>query len=202
MMKLISDSEQKRINRFMHVEDASLSLVGKILYLLFLKENGYVFDTPFTFDHTSIGKPYYQHGPQFNISHSGSIVGVAISKKKIGLDIENKVPKFPDEILSFFSKDEVSLSPTQNHYYRLWTLKEAYLKKQGLGISELRSISFDFVNTNIDIATAKFKGVPMPEKCLSFDIRYGYQGSLCYETYSPLKIVYVDVSDLNNSFQS
>lgn len=95
------------------------------------------------------GRPYianagYSEKLFFNISHTENIVVLAVSKtEKIGVDIEwvARKRKFIDLAKRFFSEveaGELALLPqTQqtDRFYEIWTLKEAYIKAQGEGLS-------------------------------------------------------------------
>lgn len=97
------------------------------------------------------GKPYLKDIPFYiSISHSDDLVAVAISKNQIGIDIE----KLKDRDLKICRKVctqkeillmENSSNPTKE-FYKIWTAKEAYFKKVGTGITNLKDISYE----NID----------------------------------------------------
>jgi 4'-phosphopantetheinyl transferase len=84
------------------------------------------------------GKPYLPEGPQFNLSHSRDVVGVAVSDRPVGLDLELVRPfleKLPGRIFSpvelkwFRERGETKLD-----FFTLWTLKESYYKFLGTGL--------------------------------------------------------------------
>ena len=87
---------------------------------------------------------------QFNVAHSAdlSLVGVTF-RQEIGVDVEYVNPDFSfDEILrQFFSGQEAARINAQPEvqrretFYRLWTLKEAYLKALGIGLSQSLSLT-------------------------------------------------------------
>jgi 4'-phosphopantetheinyl transferase len=92
------------------------------------------------------GKPHLENSPLlFSLSHSSTVWAVAISQNTsaLGLDIESR-PK-PRNLLPiserYFAADEHAhlLSLTDNAlqqaFYERWTLKEAFLKAVGCGIS-------------------------------------------------------------------
>lgn len=103
------------------------------------------------------GKPYFTDYPQihYNIAHSGQYAVCVVSDHNVGIDIEG-LRKSKDAIgiaKHFFSPDECSwlniadsgsvysvknLSEEELHsrFLRLWTLKEAYAKVTGDGISK------------------------------------------------------------------
>ncbi|KAM3209038.1 hypothetical protein ACQJBY_063618 [Aegilops geniculata] len=83
----------------------------------------------------------------FNISHTSSLIACGIAMDaNIGIDIEEKKRKTTKSILSlarrFFTASEadylaeISDSYAQEkEFFKLWTLKEAYVKALGLGLS-------------------------------------------------------------------
>ncbi len=87
------------------------------------------------------GKPYMQHHPvYFNVSHSGDYVALAISENNVGVDIEKLRHNKMRVARRFFSEKEikrlqVSDNPDRD-FTRLWSLKEAYLKYNGSGLTE------------------------------------------------------------------
>ncbi|KAF7107615.1 LOW QUALITY PROTEIN: hypothetical protein CFC21_108221 [Triticum aestivum] len=83
---------------------------------------------------------------RFNISHTSSLIACGIAMDaNIGIDIEEKKRKTTKSILSLarrFSPSEadylaeISDSYAQEkEFFKLWTLKEAYVKALGLGLS-------------------------------------------------------------------
>ena len=93
------------------------------------------------------GKPRLLEVPElrFSLSHSGQWIALTVScESDIGVDIEQ--PVRPRNFLRianhYFHPDEQSLltsSPPELlpvHFYRLWTMKEAFFKGRGTGISE------------------------------------------------------------------
>ena len=85
------------------------------------------------------GKPMVD-GLEFSLSHSGDLVICAVSDKPVGCDVEEirKAPKgvaeryFSDseqEYLDQFSGEEYDKA-----FFRIWTLKESYVKMTGEGM--------------------------------------------------------------------
>lgn len=89
------------------------------------------------------------NGLHFNISHSKDLVICAVSNHCIGCDIENTYRQLDDERIiklssRFFHKEETALleklksnqkSSFMFTFYRLWTIKESYLKMTGEGLT-------------------------------------------------------------------
>jgi len=99
------------------------------------------------------GKPYIDGHSEFNfnISHSGDMVVVAYGDSLVGVDVEQircresdlKVAKrcFSPEEYSFIVDDKFGVDldgishSVEERFFMVWTMKEAYLKYKGCGIS-------------------------------------------------------------------
>ena len=101
------------------------------------------------------GKPYLSGHPEifFNITHCSGLAACAFDVSPVGLDAE--LPGYFPEVLvgralseaekSFLQRAGSTLSLRQEWFYRLWTLKEAYVKKSGCGVdTDLTKFSFFF----------------------------------------------------------
>lgn len=75
------------------------------------------------------GKPYFPSRPDicFNLSHSHGAAVCALHDKPVGIDIEKLRPA--PRRLAGGLEDEA--------FFRLWTAREASIKRQGLGIAAL-----------------------------------------------------------------
>lgn len=101
------------------------------------------------------GKPRVRGatGPHFNLSHCEGLAACAVSPAlETGIDIEPITRDPPLEIVgSQFTPEEecwldsLSASERAAGFFRLWTLKEAFIKATGRGLAQpLRDISFGF----------------------------------------------------------
>jgi 4'-phosphopantetheinyl transferase len=82
------------------------------------------------------GKPQVNGGPEFNLSHSGSLAVVALHPRlPTGLDVEADTQSLPESALTrILSVSEgTSMPQTQEEWLRLWVRKEAVVKAQGMG---------------------------------------------------------------------
>ena len=105
-----------------------------------------------SFNTNEYGKPTTEgYKLEFNLSHSGAYVLVAITQAhKVGIDVEKIRSDMEIESMAsrFFSPTEAAelraLPPEQRKlaFFNCWTRKEAYIKAQGLGLS-LPLDSFD-----------------------------------------------------------
>lgn len=89
----------------------------------------------------------------FNISHSGDWVAVILhisqpgKKSAVGIDIESPCKQRPYSALleHFASAEEIDWfqqqTESQSAFYRIWCLREAVLKSQGVGIAKLSEVT-------------------------------------------------------------
>lgn len=98
------------------------------------------------------GKPYLVSEPNlhFSLSHSANWAVCAVSDHPVGVDIERCEPGRRDVASRFFHKEEVrylnTLLPSarDDAFYKLWTLKESFVKSTGRGLDlPLRSFRID-----------------------------------------------------------
>lgn len=97
------------------------------------------------------GKPYCcnDEGFYFNLSHSGEFAACAVSDGEVGIDIQFRKPGLSFGIAErFFSGEENMLlkgaageDEREVLFYKLWAMKESYLKYTGRGLhQELSSV--------------------------------------------------------------
>lgn len=84
-------------------------------------------------------KPFIKNhkGIKFNISHTDGLVIVGFSQEEIGVDIEwiNKRFEYKDIVNNCFTDSEIEYIDNDFYkFYELWTIKEAYLKCDGIGL--------------------------------------------------------------------
>lgn len=114
------------------------------------------------------GKPFLAENPdiKYNISHADGISACIVTDSECGIDCEN-VRKFkPNVMKRAFSESETEIvlsAPEAERdllFFRLWTLKEAYIKAIGMGLSyPMKKACFNFENNliNSDIQDYKFR---------------------------------------------
>jgi 4'-phosphopantetheinyl transferase len=140
---LLSGNEQARAKKIIRGKDefiASRWLLRKVLahYTEIAPEN-------LLFEYTPKGKPFLTQGNiSFSLSHSGHWAVLAVGQQDwLGVDIEvsRSTRDLPGIAQGFFHPDEfkqLTLMPVveqADYFYRLWTLKEAFFKALGTGIS-------------------------------------------------------------------
>ena len=86
------------------------------------------------------GKPELE-GIYFNLSHSCDMVVCVVSDRSVGCDIEKIRDIDPGLADRFFTKNEIQYleqfhgDEKRDEFYRLWTMKESYMKMTGEGMS-------------------------------------------------------------------
>ncbi|MBR3149966.1 MAG: 4'-phosphopantetheinyl transferase superfamily protein [Eubacterium sp.] len=88
-------------------------------------------------------KPYIEGCPlSFNLSHSGKYAAAAVSKSNVGCDIQQITPISDKVAKRFFCPSEQELimkagneEKQREMFFRLWTLKESFIKATGDGMS-------------------------------------------------------------------
>ena len=179
----VSKERQEKIDRLRFPKDKRLSLAAEVLLRKALKLNGI---DDFTLEVDENGKPYLKgiSGLKFNLSHSEERVMCVISEKEVGCDVEwMKKPNY--KMTEYFlTKEEITMlkrlnleEEKQEMFYRLWTLKESFVKAIGLGMKiPLKDFWFSFegdtisVHQNINQKTYYLK---------EYDLKDGYRYAVC-----------------------
>ena len=147
LLNNLNENDKEKILKYKKYEDSLRSLYGKLL----LKDEPNLKELNLSYN--KYGKPYLKDkctDTHFNISHSGEWVVLAIDTVPIGIDIQEITNADINIAKRFFSKEEseyiFSLS-NENQieaFFKLWSLKEAYVKAEGRGLSiPLNSFTID-----------------------------------------------------------
>ncbi len=153
-LKYISYERRIRILKYINEVDKKRSLMSELLIRKAASDKLCIPAKKIRISYNPYGKPYIDNERyfKFNVSHSDAYVVIAISKFKIGIDIEkNKIIDFAIA-KRFFTKKEyqyinsfIAEADKINAFYMLWTLKESYVKALGKGLSiPLNSFEFNF----------------------------------------------------------
>jgi len=153
---LLDDTEYRRYSNFKFPTSQNTFLAGRtsLKYLLAHYLNADMADIAFKYN--EYGKPELLNPRpiHFNVSHSGDHLVIAISSTcNVGVDIECVKParEYLNIAKSFFAPTEYDLLLSLNEsdkaigFYKIWSLKESYIKakSQGLSIS-LSDFQFRF----------------------------------------------------------
>ena len=131
LLKSISEAQKEKALRFKNEKDQIRSMISSYLANSLSKEE-LLFN--------EMGKPYYQNGPYFNISHSGKFVIMAVSNKEIGVDIEENIEKDMSPLIRIFNEAEVKLLKEHADFYYLWCAKESLIKCMGTSVSKIKEV--------------------------------------------------------------
>lgn len=138
-MMLLPPYRINKINKHKMLADKKRSFVAGMLLHEKLAEIGYV-NADFHIQEVDFGKQVLPHytGLDFSISHSVDKVLLVIHNKHVGCDIEFIEQYHPDLAHRFFSNEECSMIENSEDkdtmFYKIWTLKEAYLKMKRIGL--------------------------------------------------------------------
>lgn len=132
------DAREKAL-RFVRREDRLRCAVGRMMIrALAEKELGNP-DAPLRIG--AYGKPFFagEGAPQFNLSHAGRLVVLATGEIPVGVDVEERREMDWREIAFTFSEAERAIIESAKDpllcFYRLWTVREAFSKEAGIGLS-------------------------------------------------------------------
>lgn len=114
------------------------------------------------------GKPSLSEYPEikYNISHADGVSACIVSEYECGIDCESVREYRPNVMKRAFSENEKNMilsAPENQHnllFFRLWTLKESYIKAIGMGLSfPLNQADFSFENNKItsNITDCRFR---------------------------------------------
>jgi 4'-phosphopantetheinyl transferase len=146
--KWLAPDELQRAQTFRHAESRARHVCARAALRELLGTRLNIDPSEVRFVHTNHGKPQLQatHASnlQFNVSHSGQCVLVALAQKfAVGVDVEICRPR-PEAIKlaeRFFAPDEsaalrqLAEPALSTAFFSLWTRKEAQLKATGDGIA-------------------------------------------------------------------
>jgi 4'-phosphopantetheinyl transferase len=170
-LTVLNEEERARAGRFFRTSDRRqfIAAHGMLRAILSYFVGGAPQD--WRFITKARGKPalhpmHNQHGLDFNISHTDGAVVCAITRGcAIGVDIENEERAGSHLCIgeAYFAPAEFALlraAPASERsalFLRLWTLKEAYVKASGQGLSiELDRFAFTLSPITISFLDAKW----------------------------------------------
>ena len=158
---VLSAQERRHANRFRSETERTRYIAVRTLLRLALSHRmrNAVAGGDWRFSMNAYGKPELcpdQANCSFSISHADGFSVVAIAPNKtIGVDAEkidkDRLKHLPLECLSANEQDRLNARPQDDRYhdfFRLWTLKEAYTKALGEGMSR----DFGDLEFNLDTA--------------------------------------------------
>lgn len=203
-LKSVSPYRRQKIALLKNMKDKMRSLAAAIALNTALKAYG-LEERTMEYDVGKQGKPYFRYNPDihFSLSHSGDYAICSVGTHETGNDIEliksgrERVAKrfFATEELDWIYKAQDPLE-RDNRIFRIWTMKESFLKVTGRGMSlPLKDFNIIISNDenvtirqNINDITYYMKEYAMPETLPEYD---AYKISVCSEseTFAPELVV-------------
>ena len=163
---LMTDEEFKKQQRYIFEKDRHRALITRALARTTLSHYLPTEPEDHKFSFNSHGKPEIVNPIipiRFNISHTKDLIacGVVVDSN-LGIDIEDTTRENNCTNIAerFFARSEVEsinklpIDSRNEKFFDYWTLKEAYIKACGLGLSmPLDKFSFNIDNKNITLST-------------------------------------------------
>ena len=168
--RCITETELERIHKFVFQRDAKFALAGQLLIRYLLARAFQRKSSSFEIRRTDYGRPFVDTPEKFdfNLSHHYHLVCIAGTfDGQVGCDtMEYRVDAAPRESMESltsllrgeFTRNEYDYILHKStdektrfrHFYRLWCLKESYVKWLGLGVG------FTLARMNFCIQTDEF----------------------------------------------
>ena len=132
----ISEYRLKKAKNYKNEDDRKLSILSSLLLDKALKKHD-LSERHMKSIFNADGKPDFANAEDlhFSISHSGEYAMVVLSDKEIGCDIQ----QIKDINLSiadrFFTAEERKYVKCTEDFFRIWTLKESFIKAIGKGLA-------------------------------------------------------------------
>ena len=138
----LSPDRKAHIDRFQKPADRTRSLAGQLLVGKLLSQLGLCA----TLHRDEKGRPYLQGCDYFvSIAHCEDLVVCALDEKPVGIDVEKIRPIDVAAAARHVCTPEehryLQAGDSLTRFYEIWTGKEAWFKKQGTGIQNLRSVN-------------------------------------------------------------
>jgi len=161
-MELLGERERQSVERTRKEKDKIEKILGWAMCRMEASSRYGIPPAEIRIDFHEKGKPFFPDFPdfKFNITHGGGIVAVAFcDHHEVGIDVESGARKVNPMIAErYFTPTEAeflqkTLPQQRSHaFLRLWTVKEAYLKMTGDGLSKpLNSFEIQYVGDEIKI---------------------------------------------------
>lgn len=229
LLSLLSDREVKALRLHGSRQELTASLVGYTLAKALIR---FRYRAEGEIKREKGGKPYLSSPDwegEFSVSHSGNlIVCAATPSGRIGVDVERIRPVMNELIGECLSEQERKLwlaAPTEEErralFFRLWTLKEAYLKFAGVGLGGAVLPELDFACAKLaengalphlpndgDFPVLTRSGEEQEVSLSHFGLADGYSLAVCgnerfasVEWLAPPRLTPSKAPDVNRSFR-
>lgn len=131
LLKNINEEQKQIASSFKQEVDQDRSIISSYLKNALSEE---------TLSKNNNGKPFFENGPYFNISHSGHYIVMAVSTSEVGIDIEENKNRDMSSLTRIFNEAEAKVIKEYQDFYYLWCAKESLIKCMGSTISTVKEI--------------------------------------------------------------
>lgn len=143
LLSYIPKEGRERIASKLNPENRLRSLLGELLARYSICHNHALQNNDLSFSYADKGKPLLDSCPDihFNISHSGQKIACVLADQRVGIDIEYYRNVNLEVAKRFFSALEVTdllklpVSQQLDYFFKLWTMKESFMKALGSGFT-------------------------------------------------------------------
>lgn len=197
---VLDDEERTRLARFVFPRDRDRYLASHVFLRAVLARLGDVDPASLRFSKGPHGKPALDpacvpgSAPAFNLSHSAgrALLAIVPGATEVGVDVEHWRPerRFAGIAERNFSAPECEYLSRAGPagrvaaFYRVWTLKEAYVKARSTGLTlPLHGFRFDF-GTRGDLSLAAHSDVdaaPGRWHCAAWELPGGFSAALVHD---------------------
>jgi len=140
LLNFLSFDEQAKVKKFKFRADQEISLLSRFLLRQLLSPHLAMTPAEIVFSYSEYARPFLDE-LDFNVSHAGDWIVIAIAKKgRVGVDVE-KIRKVEDSVadICFTVEERKVIFREENFnlekFFDFWTLKESFLKADGRGLS-------------------------------------------------------------------
>lgn len=192
LYQLLNSIEIKKAKRFYKEIDRNRFITYRSILKLVLGAYTKLDVKNIYLDYDFNKKPYLASHPWlfFNISHSENFAAIAISRKKVGIDIEylSEDFKFTNLLPDIFDDNErliiQNAADIKKTFYTLWTRKESFVKALGKGIDE----DFKYIPCSDGQHSVDFKLIKNTQnwQVYTFDLADHYLGAVAFEGLSSI----------------
>ena len=189
-ISLLPIERQNKILKYKLADDRKRSLAAGLIMNKILIENNIPANS---ICYGSNGKPYAD-GIFFNVAHSGNYAFGVSSDCEIGCDVEIIKQAHLDIAKRFFTESEYNyISDSENKdniFFKLWTIKESYIKFTGEGLrTPLNSFEIQVNDDNISIIENNAK-----KSCFVTHFEFNnHSFAICSTEQPPREIEFINV---------
>ena len=165
--QILSDDEKTRAQSFQFEDDRNLYILSKAFVRILLSRYAPINPSLWEFTTNEFGKPAIS-GPSgareiaFNLTHTTGLISAVFGLDcSVGIDAEHHGRRIDGLAIAeqFLSPDEHSAlsmlgdSDRRQRFFEYWTLKEAYVKAHGRGMSmDLSTFTFDIKDDGREVS--------------------------------------------------